>query len=477
MTQVFATLFAVACTLAYLLSYRYRNGKFTLWVLIGLSFLMKLYLASLTDILNIWDEQFHALVAKNLSETPLTPRLYPEALIDHDYRDWSKNHIWLHKPPLFLWLIAISIKFFGTTALAVRLPSVILSTLTLALVALLARKTKGNDAAWWVTVIFSLNPFLPLLVTGNIPTDHNDVAFAFFIALSYFLWHRYLESGNFKSLVWLSLSVAACILNKWLLGLWIYLPFGIYLIRRRFNTLILKHFIWSVAMALVLPVAWYLYIHSAFPAEAAWELSYNARHFLEPLEGHRGPATYYFGMLPEQYGIAGTILVITGLAPMYRRSPATLTGVLFVFVFFSLAATKMPAFTFWISSVLILYGGIFTASVFNKIRNTGIRMTLTAALVALLAFQMDPEGLYKEQQTRHHIGRLKTAERTKAFLDWADTTESGNYVVMNLPPQTAVYFMFFTDAIGYDRELTAEELEKILARGKTILDWKTYDSR
>ena len=73
--------------------------------------------------LHLWDEQFHALVAKNLMADPLTPTLYRRPAIDYDFADWTKNHIWLHKPPLALWAMAASMRAFGVDAVAMRLPS------------------------------------------------------------------------------------------------------------------------------------------------------------------------------------------------------------------------------------------------------------------------------------------------------------------------------------------------------------------
>src|SRR4029079_6525281 len=72
------------------------------------------------------DESFHAIVAKNLLKHPLVP-----TLIERPYlraADWQSEHIWLHKPVLPLWQIAISFLIAGTNTLALRLPSALLST-------------------------------------------------------------------------------------------------------------------------------------------------------------------------------------------------------------------------------------------------------------------------------------------------------------------------------------------------------------
>jgi len=75
------------------------------------------------------------LVAKRLAETPLTPRLIPEAHLPHDAGDWTNAHIWLHKPPMALWCMAASIKVFGAKPWAVRVPSILRSALAVGLLA------------------------------------------------------------------------------------------------------------------------------------------------------------------------------------------------------------------------------------------------------------------------------------------------------------------------------------------------------
>lgn len=94
------------------------------FLLVGIGF-------SLIDpFLNEWDEQYHALVAKHLSENPFKPLLIKNSPVALDYKSWAYCHVWMHKQPLFMWQMALSIKTFGTSLFAVRLPSVLLHALT-----------------------------------------------------------------------------------------------------------------------------------------------------------------------------------------------------------------------------------------------------------------------------------------------------------------------------------------------------------
>ena len=112
-----------------LLHQRQRHG----WALFTLTLgglCLYLTAAHIYPFLNLWDEQYHALVAKNCMSHPFRPTLYEDAVVPgHDYGNWICADIWLHKQPLFLWQIALSFKLFGVSLFALRLPSVLMCTL------------------------------------------------------------------------------------------------------------------------------------------------------------------------------------------------------------------------------------------------------------------------------------------------------------------------------------------------------------
>src|SRR5688572_5924121 len=88
--------------------------------------------------LHVWDESFHALVAKHMIDAPLRPVLYRAPALPYEPQDWMANHVWLHKPPAALWLMAGSMRVFGTNEIALRVPSVLLSALSVFLTFLIA---------------------------------------------------------------------------------------------------------------------------------------------------------------------------------------------------------------------------------------------------------------------------------------------------------------------------------------------------
>src|SRR5205823_3756028 len=94
-----------------------------LWATLGLK-LNNLDHTALTR----WDEVFHAVVAQNVMKHPWKPTLVDAPYLPYDHKKWGENHVWLHKPILPFWQVALSLALFGVNTLALRLPAAILST-------------------------------------------------------------------------------------------------------------------------------------------------------------------------------------------------------------------------------------------------------------------------------------------------------------------------------------------------------------
>ena len=50
-----------------------------------------------------------------MMEDPFKPMLIKNPLFPYHYGDWWNCHIWVHKQPLFLWQMALSMKIFGVS--------------------------------------------------------------------------------------------------------------------------------------------------------------------------------------------------------------------------------------------------------------------------------------------------------------------------------------------------------------------------
>ena len=180
-------------------------SRFTASVLLTLvlavSFLLKLHHLGHPGIKPL-DESFHALVAKNLLKHPLTPTLYDKPYLPYDYRDWQSNHIWLHKPIVPLWQMALSMALLGSSTLALRLPSAVLSTAAVWLTYAIGRELLNDRrAALIAAALQAFNPAITSLVHGYVFSDHIDVAFLFWVELAVWFLVRAISTGSLKWII------------------------------------------------------------------------------------------------------------------------------------------------------------------------------------------------------------------------------------------------------------------------------------
>lgn len=128
---LFGILTVFLCSVGYLFSWKFQaqdKYKIAVMLLILSGLALRLYTSG-DFFLHAWDERYHALVAKHFIQHPLIPTLYENPILQYNYKDWLGNHIWLHKQPLPLWGMALSMWMFGVNVFALRLPSIILSTI------------------------------------------------------------------------------------------------------------------------------------------------------------------------------------------------------------------------------------------------------------------------------------------------------------------------------------------------------------
>ncbi|MEL7160992.1 MAG: glycosyltransferase family 39 protein, partial [Bacteroidota bacterium] len=144
--------------------------------------------------LHPWDERYHALVGKNLLDHPFRPTLYDQPILPYDYHHWSRNHVWVHKPPVALYAIAASLKVFGVTTWAVRLPSLLALLGAAGIGSWLAGKLFGRTVALLTLGLFAFHGLHLELVAGRTATDHVDVWLSFFTVAGAAAAFRYYAS-------------------------------------------------------------------------------------------------------------------------------------------------------------------------------------------------------------------------------------------------------------------------------------------
>ena len=385
--------------------------------------------------LQLWDERFHALVAKNCMETPLMPRLYPELPIaEFDPMIWSHAYIWLHKQPLFIWQIALCFKLFGVSEFTLRLPSVIMATLMIPLCYRMGKLFIDRRLGYYTALSAAFSWFMLDLVSGHGLSDHNNVCFAFYVTASVWSWMEYVRSGRKWGWVALTGVLSGCaILTKWLTGLLVYLVWGLYLLskyRFRLKEWKILQLVAALAITVAVALPWQIYTIKAYPEVAKKELENNSAHFSQAVEGHHQDRDFYLKTLPviyigdKDYGnitsevleytpkrVLHILILLTGFGLLVYRSkqwekriPLAVT-VLFVYLFFSMAGTKLPAYLFCVCAGGFMSIGMvccFWEEIIQKFLKN--RVAIFAVWFPLMAFI----ALYQFNFTwyrQHHVSR------------------------------------------------------------------------
>ncbi|MFN0149235.1 MAG: ArnT family glycosyltransferase [bacterium] len=470
----------VVCVALFAAAYRFARGggsrtRAALICILLAGALLRLFACG-DQFLHEWDERYHALVAKNTIDSPLRPTLYKTALLDYDYRDFFSNHVWVHKPPLTLWLMAISIKTFGVHELAVRLPSLLFGTLAIALTFFLGKRLFDERVALLAAGLHAINGLLLELGAGRTATDHPDALMIFFVTLGAYSAVRAAEPAHTRArgIAWLAalgICTGLAILTKWMVAmiipaLWVVLAWRTISARRFVTSLAI---VLGAAAAVALP--WNLYIWRAFPREAAWESHYNLLHVLEPLGGHGQPAWWYLRRIGRDFGEAIYIpvawfLIARAARGLGRRWIFLLVWFLTPYAVFSISATKMPGYVAISSSALFLIIALFCAHVTAAARNAAppprakfVRLAATLLLVLALGLP-----------ARYAIERLRLSPKRERTRVWADELRA---LDARYPDPRAVFFncerpieaMFYGSHIAYARVPTAAEIASLEAQG------------
>jgi 4-amino-4-deoxy-L-arabinose transferase len=148
-----------------------------------------------------WDEVFHAVVARNLLKHPLEPTLVDVPYLPYRSTLWKENHVWLHKPTLPLWQVALSFAVLGVNTFALRLPSAVLSTAAAWLTYLIGKELLDRRAALIAASLQATSPFVLLLVHGYQFADHVDVALLFWVEVGIYFVVRSLRTGRFRDVL------------------------------------------------------------------------------------------------------------------------------------------------------------------------------------------------------------------------------------------------------------------------------------
>lgn len=499
------SLAAASCILYYL-----RKDRLSL-LLLTLGGLCLYIFGALSDpFLNFWDERFHALVAKNCMETPLMPRLYPELpMREFDPMIWSHAYIWLHKQPLFTWQIALCFKLFGVSEFTLRLPSVIMATLMIPVCYRIGKLFVDRRLGFYTALSATFSWFLLDLVSGHGTSDHNNVCFVFYVTASVWSWMEYVRSGRRWGWAIATGVLSGCaILTKWLTGLLVYLVWGVYLLskyRFRLKEWKILQFIAALAVTVAVTLPWQLYTFKAYPDVARAEMHNNTLHLTSVIENaHKQDGDFYLETLPfiyigdKEYDeissaairftplrifhllilFAGFGLLVWRAGIWEKRIPLA-TTLLFVYLFFSITAMKLPAYPFCICVVgfmsLGMIGCLLEEIIQKLLKNRIVSFAVWFPLTAFISLYQFNFTWYKQHHISRYVGwRSSVIENVQEYKNLQKILPERT-ILFNVRAIdswgnncTPVEAMFYSGAICYSFTPDEEQLQMLKSQGYHI---------
>lgn len=432
-----------------------------------------------------WDERYHALVAKNLAKNPFLPVLFENPLLDYDYRQWTMNHVWLHKQPLSLWLMAGSIKLLGASEWAIRLPSLLLSTMGIYLTFRIAAFFKDEKTGLLAAFFQAVNGLAIEIATGRQSTDHPDNVFFFFIELAVWCTIVFLKRQTVINLFTIGLCTGLAVLSKWLpalivLPIFVILNFNKRITKRgSFQTIallqgspyrvkqwlkiILNSFVILFIAALV-ALPWQFYIFYHFPQEAAWEYSSNMRHFTEVFEGHNGSFGWHLIKAMRIwneliYLALGWFLYKTYKEPQNEKNWVLICWISVPYLLFSMAATKMIAYPLFTAPAIFTVLAMFWWHLYDKpLKIYGLnQLILTTIIVLAVRYGYERMWLFKDTSFYE--------TETQRIKSWNPDSKT---VIFNLPERYIETMFYSSVGAAYPFLPDEQQIDSLKQKGYKV---------
>ncbi len=463
--------------MAYRSAQNSSNTRQAMFFVLMAATILRVYSSS-DPFLHEWDERYHALVAKNCMSAPLQPALYENPVLPYNYQNWVANHIWLHKPPLPLWIIAASMSLGGVNLWALRTPTILFSILSIWLTFSIGKKLFGKKVALLASFFHAIHGLHIEMTGGRVTTDHYDVLFAFFIQASIYLGILYDEEKRVYLGIGSMSALGAALLTKWLPAL-IVLPVLLFFFQKNKHSFSFK-FLWNSLPYLFIPLlmafSWHYYIHTYFPKEAAWESAYNWKHFTEGVEGHGHPYWHYIKVIRLIFGEATLVSLPWFLFyTIKRKTDYTIWGLSVWFfvpiVVFSLAATKMQGYILFTAPAVFIINALFIRYLLMNLK----RFKFSWSIYILI-------GLLFLLPIRYSLERLKLFNSKELPPRWQKEILINKAFFKSQIDEKAIIFnteryiewMFHTNAIAYHFEPTESQLITLSEEGYHFFIEKPY---
>ena len=280
-------------------------------------------------------------------------------LLSHRFADWWSPHyngaLWFDKPPMTYWLIGLSMKAFGPTALAARIPSAICALLLTALTVYLANRFWPRTVSAGIWAAAAIATSLQTLVLARAAVT--DMILAVFLTTAVIgMWNWLNDERETGWLLAAGMATGLATLTKGPVA--IVLVGGcvlFFLLLTRQASRILTPSLWlSLLISIVIALPWYLsmiHLHGSMFITGFLEAN-NLTRYLKPEHPQTSSALWF---LPVLLGFIfpWTAPLLLSLKSAWgasvkgdRASLFALVWIAWVFIFFSASQTKLLTYIY-----------------------------------------------------------------------------------------------------------------------------------
>ena len=302
--------------------------------------------------------------------------------------------LWNTKPPLMIWLMTGSVRLFGTSLWALRLPGMVATLGTVAIVMTFVRRTTGSIATGALAAAFFVASPGLFGEHGAATADYDSLLVFFvtaYLVLFFVAIHR--RRPRVSTLILAGGCVVGAVLTKSVAGVMPGLGVAVYmLLTGRLPRILDRRYALAAATVLGAVLLFLTARESAAPGylAATWHNDVAGR-FVASLVGARKPATFYLGILWAGYFSATLLLLVAPVVvrDMLRRARAatvySLCIVATLLVTTSLAASKLHHYILPAMPFMAIAAAITLRTVGRRLRDRPGMTSIALAIVAVVA--------------------------------------------------------------------------------------------
>lgn len=325
------------------------------------------------------------------------------------------------KPPMFIWLEALSMWFWGVSDFAARFPAALLGLGSLLLVYLLARELSVRYwvPVWAMMILLSTHAYMRFAMRAM-----TDVPFTFFFLLALYAYLKGCRRPQYFLLC--GLALAAGILTRSFLGL---IPLGILaghlLFTRRLAILRSKYFVTGISFGVLLPLCWFASQVSLHGSEFLFRhFSFTVENL--PLAQGKGSFRFLGGMLTYPRLVFEAYwpwlpLMLLGLVSQFRkirtdRDAAAIFLLLWVgavIVPFSVATYKWLRYILPVFPAFAILAAISIDSLVGARRASVLKCAYIVLAITMAAMWVNPKYRHRPEELRRLAPIAEAATATE----------------------------------------------------------------